>query len=322
MPRYLCLLLIFCLWACQSEEKPEQGADSGGAAKQLNLPAKADNRASLPAAPDFRRETPPTPAEIEHADRIIAYSNRLQADLSRGYYSQAESMLANSRSYLADWRQPAKLKSVPKSQLMPEAALFSEREARDMQAGFAGMDKALNALFGHYANLDKYAADANIRDDGKLGRQLASQIRASYANFAASRRSLLAIVQKKAAEAEKILLYEHPLQRQIIVGNQIFAQFSEMAHLLAADTPEPELIAACRQNIETLIAIGAKPPFPAKPGLERLYRAFLKQAGAYCKLVGQNTDFSGQQRRELNKAAQASAEVWNEFVKEANQGGI
>lgn len=324
MSKILILLAALFLCACDTDEDQTQASSKPEFAQGDNSVAltKSSNAESAQLSPQAQNETTPPSAEAtKRADKILAYINRGQASLDSGFYSLADRLQANSHTYLQTWRLPARPKPSKKPDLKPEEGLFNETEAGIITTSLANMDKALNALIGHYLNLEKYVANNTIRDDGKQGLQLARQIDLAHADFIAARRSWLGAVEDNAAEAEKILLYNHPLQRQILAGNAIFNQFREIAHILASASPQSELLAACRANIANLAASAAMPPFLARPALERLFRAFLHTVNAYLTNFdrGLNEGFHMPQRKELNVAAQTCANAWNEFVKEANK---
>lgn len=312
MNRFLFLLLAILLAGCESGPQPGDAARETASITQSNEQKQA-------AEPEMQIPEP-EPEALARADRIIAYSNRAHEALEKGHYSLADRLYENSRRYLENWSLPATTRKLPRFNLKPEEGLFDEKDARLVTEGLLGMDRSLADLLGHYANLEKYVANPEIRDDGKQGRALAARIRTAHESFIAARRTWLEIVQARAAEAQELLLYRHPLQRQIMAGNDIFAQIGEVTHLLGSGSPQTELLRACRQNIEDLIALGAKPPFPARPALERLYRAFLKQAQQYLTSLerGLAEGFYQVQKKELNLAGQNCAAAWNLFAREAN----
>lgn len=308
MLRLILLIFCFCLCACNdvSDNKPESVDQSG-----LDT-ANSDSA--------LESERAPTPEKVVKADKMIAYSNQAHEFLESGSYKLADIFHANSQNYLHTFRLPARPKITRKAAPRPDNGVFDEAEANLVAKGLAGMDKAMDNLLGNYANLEKYIADKSIRDDGKQGEELVTKISKAHADFIAARDTWLDIVQKRAAEAEQVLLYQHPLKRQIMAGSAIFRRFEEVAQLLAAKDANPDLINACRQNIERLVREGAKPPFPAKPVLERLYRAFLKTVDAYLVQLdsGLMGGFYKPQISALNSASQACTRAWNEFVKTAN----
>ena len=172
-----------------------------------------------------------------------------------------------------------------------------------------------------YRLLEKYVADESIQDNGVKGKALAAEILKEHAAFIVARDAYMAIVEGEAAPAEDILLRNHPLKRQIQAAERIFAVFGKTATLLTPGKPDRDALKAQRDELAAAIADGGRPPFMAAPELERLYRAFLKQAGGYAQLFDQGLEeeFYVPVRFEMNKAALASRAAYNDFVKVANQ---
>lgn len=310
-------LLLLALLLCGCNDDSRAPSDNGG----------AEVRAPISQRPGAQQEEkPPSPEEVAAAEKITAFANRVTQYLEHGFYSLADVFHANTQAYLKTFRLPARpdVGQRRPDALQPEAGLFNEQEARDLTAGWQAMDKALSALLGHYANLEKYVADRNIRDDGALGRELAERIELAHGQFIGARRSFLAIVQKAAGEAQRALLYNHPLARQILAAENIFAQMREAGDILASGSAEPELLRAICANIRAEMELGARPPFPAAPNLERLYRNYLKAVGSYAGALEQGSEEGMRQfqRREISESARASILAWNEFAKEANESAI
>lgn len=310
-PMLRALLLIALLCGCESD------ADKTG-----NLAVSAEVRAPISQKSELPSPSPPTPEARIAAEKLTAFANRAGQYLEHGFYSLADVFQANTQSYLKTFRLPSRPERGPRlpDALKPEAGLFDEQEAKDLTAGWQSMDRAFDALLGHYSNLEKYVADWNIRDDGKLGNDLAARIAESHAQFVKARHSWLNIVHARASEAQHILLYNHPLERQILAGENIFAQIREANDILASGTFDAQLLKTICAIIRAQIDVGARPPFPARPGLERLYRGFLKSASAYATSLEQGSEegIRDFQRRELVEGARACALAWNEFAKEAN----
>lgn len=326
MYRLLLCLTVILVCACSSSDNNED-SEKEKAASEITAPAaslgKQEMAATSHAAQADQRPSAPAPEELDRADRIIAYNNRVNDELDNGFYSLGNTFYGNSRRYTQTWQLPARPRTRKRADLTPEKGLFDEAEAALITTGLKRMDKALDSLLGHYADLEKYAADDRIRDDGKLGLKLGAQIKKDHGAFITARESWLEIVRKRAAEAEKIVLYDDPLQRQIIAANMILNQLREVNNILASGSSEPDLLRACGQNIVTAIDEGGRPPFPARPAQERLYRAFLKSASAYRDLLemAANEGFHQTQLRQIHDGARACANAWNEFVKETNSRG-
>lgn len=309
MFRIFILFLAFMLPACDNAGNENQAAPDLAA-------SKSDPQADKPAP------AAPTTEELDLADKIVAFANRAKEALDNGHYSLPDVLAANTRHYQQTWRLPARPKRPERNDyiFMPPEGLFNEQEAVDLQKAFAGMDKAMNNLFGHYANLEKYVADQTIRDDGKKGKDLSDRIEKAHTQYMAARKTWLEIVNKRAMAAEKILLAGHPLERQMQAALNILAQFREVSSILASGSPQQQMLAACRQIIQEQMALGAKPPFPASPRLERPYREFLKQVEDYVTKLstGIAEGFHSLQTRQLNDALARCQKSYNEFVEAAN----
>lgn len=307
------LLLIALLCGCDRDaDRSAQG--TGGAEVRAPISQKVGE---LPPP------ATPTPEARGAAEKLTAFANRAGHYLEHGFYSLADVFHANSQAYLNTFRLPPRPDVGPRTPeaLKPEAGLFDEQEAKDLTTGWQGMDRAFEALLGHYASLEKYVADRNIRDDGKLGNDLVAKIASDYGQFVKARHSWLSIVQRRASEAQHILLYNHPLERQIFAGENIFAQIREANDILASGKFDAALLQTICAIIRAQIEVGARPPFPAKPALERVYRGFLKAAAVYADNLehGSAEGIRSYQRREVAESARACAHAWNEFAKEANQ---
>lgn len=183
------------------------------------------------------------------------------------------------------------------------------------------MDKSLDAMLADYKALEKYVRDDSIRDDGAQGKKLAASLGAAHATFMAARDSYLEVVEARAAQAEDVLLRDHPLQRQIVAAEKIFSLFRKAAGLLGPEKPDKEALEQLRQELESAIALAGRPPFPASPELERVYRAFLKEAALFPQGLarGLSEGFYSPLRRDLNSIVGRSREAYNAFARAANQ---
>lgn len=302
------LALAIFLAACDSQEATPKKAAVDAVPLEKAQPA--------PAAPAMDE------AELAKADSLVQFANRARQSLDAGYYSLADKLAANTQVYLHTYSLPKRPVAPGRSPALfkAEKGMFDEQEEADLARAYNGMDKALTAILGHYANLEKYVADRSIRDDGKLGRQLADKIAGEHASFLAARKSWLAIVDRRAAQAEDMFIAAHPLARQIRAARDIFTQFAEITVLLSQAEPQRELLAACRDNLRELAGLAGRPPFPARPALERLYRQFLKEVARYIDIMdtGVSSGFYRRQRQELNVAQLRCQKSYNEFVTAAN----
>lgn len=309
------LALLLC--ACVDQDESHKRAPAERPASQQSAPAINLAPAAIPVQDEGLQ---PDAATLARADRILAYHNQVQSVLTRG--SQAGAIMAGAQAYLSTWRLPRQLFKGKRNNVpAPPKGVFSDAEADAITAAMKDMDKALAGMLGHYTELEKYVADPAIRDDGKLGKELVRNIVSGHAQYLKARESWLTIVEKAAQQAETALLYGHPLKRQILAAQGMFAQLREVGNLVASGDPEKELLEACAQNIKNLLASAASPPFAAKPSLERYYRNFLKQVQIYVQILerGIKEGFHAVQKRELNAAAEASRRMYNRFASNVNE---
>lgn len=289
----------------------------------LLLPSCSDNAEKEPpakAAPVVRTVEDPRPsdARLARADAVLAYHNRVQTMLGQGML--ADRIHANTLIYDATWRLPVRQKGSRPLELAPPQGLFDEEEATALTQALQGMDRALNNMLGHYANLEKYVLNPAINDDGKLGRELSKKIYAAHAQYLAARKSWLEIVDRRAREAEQLILQDHPLKRQILAARDIFSQFGEVASIIASGGTDRQLLNNMAENIRAICQKAGEPPFTGVPNLERLYRAFLKRVEEYCRILkrGVTEGLHDHQRMEINAAQEMARRAYNEFARAAN----
>lgn len=330
----LVLGLALLLTACESgkkeaekAEKPELQSASGAAAAGASTAAASKAESATTGHEPQDAGPPPSQAELDRADRLVAFSNAASTALASGRYAQADVLMAYSKYYLAEW-QLAKRPAVNPDEdeilarrLVPPVGLFTPEQTKKMAASVQEMNKAIASMRADYRSLEKYVEDALVQDDGVKGKYLAAGIAKAHASFVAARDAFMQVVEAEAAPAEDLLLRNHPLKRQIQAAEHIFAVFGKAASLLAPEKPDREALLAQRQRLAEALADGGRPPFMAAPDLERRYRGFLKQAESYAELFdkGLEEEFYAPLRFELNKAAVASRTAYNDFVRDANQ---
>ena len=320
----LVLGLALLLSGCESGKKEAEQAD-----KPKVESAAAASKAEAPAVEQSSEQTSPapSPADLDRADRLVAFSNAASMALAAGRYAQADVLMAYTKYYLAEW-QLAKRPAINPDEdeilarrLAPPVGLFTPEQTKKMTASVQEMNKAIASMRADYRTLEKYVEDALLQDDGTKGKSLGAGIARAHAAFVVARDAYMQIVEAEAAPAEDILLSNHPLKRQIQAAEHIFAVFGKVASLLAPDKPDREALQAQRQKLAAALADGGRPPFMAAPDLERRYRGFLKQAEIYAELFDQglNEEFYAPLRFEMNKTAVASRTAYNDFVRDANK---
>ena len=320
----LVLGLALLLTACESGKKEAEQAE-----KPKVESAAATSKAEAPVVPQPPEQTSPapSPADLDRADRLVAFSNAASMALAAGRYAQADVLMAYTKYYLAEW-QLAKRPAINPDEdeilarrLVPPVGLFTPEQTKKMAASVQEMNKAIASMRADYRTLEKYVEDALLQDNGVKGKALGAGIARAHAAFVVARDAYMQIVEAEAAPAEDILLSNHPLKRQIQAAERIFAVFGKVASLLAPDRPDREALQAQRQDLAAALADGGRPPFMAAPDLERRYRGFLKQAESYAELFDQglNEEFYAPLRFEMNKTAVASRTAYNDFVRDANK---
>lgn len=330
------LVLLCCFWlalaltACGSGDEDKAGKTAGESAPAASaepsaapslVPEAAETAPAVPAS-----LPPATPEEKARADRMVDFYNTAAAALSGGWYGLPDVLLNNARAYLEDWRLAARpavrgARGDAARGLAPAKGLFPAATEAQLAQWVRDMDKALDAMLADYKSLERYVKDDSVIDDGVRGKKLVESLGASHAVFMAARDSYLEIVEARAAQAEEVLLRDHPLQRQIVAAEKIFSLFRKAAGLLGPEKPDKEALEKLRRELESVLAKAGRPPFPASPELERSYRAFLKEAALFPEGLarGLAEGFYSPLRRDLNSIADRSREAYNAFARAANQ---
>lgn len=146
--------------------------------------------------------------------------------------------------------------------------------------GVTEMSKALETMLADYKALEKYVADHTIKDDGAQGKKLVQSLRSAHTTFMAARKSFLETVEARAAQAEDLLLWEHPLKRQIVEARKIFSLFRQAGDLLAPEEPDNAALEQLRGQLEASLHVAGQPPFPAAPAGGAGLSCFSQRSGA------------------------------------------
>ena len=319
---FVCLGVL-CLAACDSGKKEEASAPS--AKKEQAQPVPEKSTAALDAGSLPKEQgPPPTQAQLAEADAVVAYYNMVATSLVAPYFAQADGIVNNVRSYLEEWklapRQDVGNDKAAIARLAVPKGMFSEDESRALAQWASDMSKCINSMRADYRALEIYVKDQDIRDDGVKGAALTASIEKSHEKFMAAREGYLGMVEARAAAAEEVLLYGHPLKRQILEARKVFGLFSRTAGLLAAQKPDHEALEQVMDKLDASLSNAGRPPFPAAPDVERAYRNFLKKGTEFKVALakGLAEGFYKPVREELNGAALASRQAYNAFARTVN----
>lgn len=275
------------------------------------------------AGQSFSAETENT-REEKLADRAIEFANSAQAAFGNGYFHAPEKLATEVRRYRDSWRVRKVASPTGRAgalaRLKPPKGVFSPEEEKDLTRALDGMDKALTDMLAGFRELEKYVADHTVIDDGKKGLDLCAKMDAAYDKFHKARDAWLGVVEKRAAAAEELSLSGHPLRRQIACAQKIFAQTRLAAELCGKEALDRKALVAVAGETRNLAAEGGKPPFPARPSLERRYREFLNGVNAWLKtldeIILEGAD--GGRRAALARAQKNCGDAYNLFVREVN----
>lgn len=274
------------------------------------------------AAPENTQ--PPSPEERAHAVNMLDFCNKATASLNNGWLGQGDVLAFFARVYLGEWQlpmlKPRKGKEAVSKRLVPPDGLFEAAEKTQLATNVDTMLKYVDTMLADYRSLAEYVMDPEIVDNGKKGKSLAASIQKSHASFAVARDAYLKLLRDRAAEAENVFLYEHPLKRQIVGARHVFALFAQMAGVLGLDKVDRDRLLALQAELEKEIATAGAPPFPAKPHMERPFRDFVRGAERFAELSqrGLDSGYDNELKRALNEAMVECRETYNAFVRVAN----
>lgn len=308
------LIIGFGLTACDSTE-PENTV------QPTARPAEAQSEAPKPPPPP-----PVTEEEKARANLLLGFYNRAVHGLDSGYLGVPAKISRNLEYYRTNWALPDKIEVPPKdlSVMTPPKGIFSEAEEKVMAAAANDMEKAVKAMLDFYRKLELYVDNPAIQDDGKQGQELLGQLDGQNIKYMAARKTWLDTVETRTAAAEEALLQDHPLARQISASRNILQTIEVLANLLKANSLHRQDLGMLIQTLEVNIENGAKPPFQAPPGLERLYREFLRSVQD-CVNILKRCEAEGifsYQRRELGRALNSCQTAYNAFAAALNGSSI
>lgn len=317
----LAIIIAVAFSGCDSEPVPQKSPD----AAEVNQPAGGEpdlfkEKDSVAEKARPRREL--SGEEKIALSQLLYFSNNADREFSEGYYAIPDALHALASSYRTTFLLPRGIRLPERTgkPLQPPRGVFPTEEEKILAKSLEDMDRALEAVISHYRSLEKYVADENIVDNGKLGRQIVSQIEKQHGKFLEARKRWRAIVARYSQQAETALLQGHPLERQILAAGRIFGLMRQADESLAANNQNRENLTEIAQNISSLIDEGAKPPFAAAPALERLYRDFLKNCRQYVVTFnrGVQEGFFRRQKTELVMAEKNCRDSYNLFARQMN----
>ncbi len=317
----LVCLGVLSLAACESDKKEEASASS--AKTEQAQPAPAETAADTGNLPK-EQGPPPTQEQLAAADAVVAYYNVVATTFADPYFAQADVMMGNVRYYLHEWllapRPAGGDGKAVSARLAPPSGMFTEDESRALAQWVADMNQSIDSMRADYRALERYVNDQSIRDDGVKGEALTNSIAKSHERFMAARDGYMGTIEARASSVEEVLLYGHPLKRQILEARKIFGLFSRTAGLLVAQQPDREGLEQVVAKLDASLKDAGRPPFPASPDVERVYREFLKQGTAFKDALAQGLaeGFYNPVREDLNSAAEGSRQAYNDFVRAAN----
>lgn len=319
----LVCLGVLSLAACESDKKEETSASSAKTEQTQPASAEANAAADTGNLPK-EQGPPPTQAQLDEADAVVAYYNVVATTFADPYFAQADEMMGNVRYYLHEWllapRPAGGDGKAVSARLAAPKGMFSEDESRALAQWVADMNQSIDSMRADYRALERYVNDKSIRDDGVKGAALTTSIEKSHERFMAARDGYMGMVEARASAVEEVLLYGHPLKRQILEARNIFGLFSRTAGLLVAQKPDREALEQMVAKLDASLNKAGQPPFPAAPDVEHAYREFLKQGTEFKDALakGLTEGFYNPVRESLNSAAQGSRQAYNDFARAAN----
>ncbi|MBO4369291.1 MAG: hypothetical protein J5803_04250 [Desulfovibrio sp.] len=275
---------------------------------------------------DEKRTIVPSEEEKKRASMLLSFYNQAENAFDSNWFKQADLIAFFVRIYLGEWQLPLlpekktnRSKSI--QELTPPKGLFSETISEDLKKTVATMADELAGMRTQYAALLGYVQDASLCDEGRKGKELASQLTKAYGRFSQQRQHYFQILEKETAEAEALFIAEMPLRRQIIAAKHIFKLFRSLSLLLGEEVPCRPVIMQEAENLAALVDYASLPPFKGTPAQERLYRNFLKKVYSYCEDLtrGIREGFFPHVRKLLNDDLANVRSAYNAFVERINK---
>lgn len=326
---YLCAALfcapLFCVSCDSSNNMENSGQKEKTTIRQTQESVQSDKNKTAALV-----LVSPSSMNTRKAQDILEFHNTAIKSLESGYNQLALHIVKNSRHYLQNWNLPDQIKPADKDLqkikqvLTPDKAIFDDEEEILLTEALDNMDKALRNMFENFRKLEKYIDDDSILDEGKLGKELTDKIFKGNDEYLAARNSYLEKIEDAAYRAESSLLENEPLQRQILAARQLFVLINQTANLNNAESLTRDDLGEIYKAMQNAWQEGDRPPFPAAPNLERLYRAFLKHVQKFMDIL-QLTQQEGMfnfQKKELISQANLCKKAYNSFAEGANSSSV
>ena len=313
----LCFMLA--LSACGGDEEKSASGSAGVADAAESSDRGAGEKVRVWALSE--PGPAPAPEELAKAQRMVDYANladRTMAGLCGRYtdfFKLGLAEYASSFSTLGfgvDKPQASCLKKA----LSPSGDLFPDEERARAVKDLETMDALREEMSKEYEALRAYVKDGDLVDDGKKGRQHVKRIETLLAQYADSLEDYQALVDGAAAEAQDVMLKEHPLRDHVRLATDIVSVIRKVAERIALRDPDPGWLDVPMANLDEEIELAWRLPFPVAGETEMHYRQFLKAARGLVELMrqGQIESFRPEVRQAMNERWSVCLAEYNAFV--------
>lgn len=331
LPRLLPVLLValaLSLSACGSDEEKagqDQGAEAGKTAQDAgDKKDKGRDRDEGEVLRVYALSEPgpaPSAEELAHAQRVVDYANLADKAFNGlcGRYVDffklglAEYALTFSTlSFGVDKPSATCLKKA----LAPSRDLLPEEERAKIVKDLETMDALREGMHKDYESLRAYVRDVEVVDDGKKGKAIVGKIEKALSGYADALESYQALVDKAAAEAQDVMLRDHPLRDHVRLATHMISIFRKIAERIALHDPDPGWLDEPFAKLDEEIGTAERLPFPVAGVVEMHYRQFLKAARNLLAVMreGQLESFHPEVRQGINAQWNACRVEYNAFV--------
>lgn len=325
LPRLLPVLLLgfmLALSACGSEEEKGEsgrGAEAGQTAGDAGGAAEDEGEVRVYAL----SEPGPTPTaeELAHAQRVVDYANladRTFTELCGRYpdffkLGAAEYRRTYSTLSFGVNRPGA---SCLKKALEPAEDLLPAEERERVVKALELMDALREDMHKDYEALRAYVKDVDLVDDGKKGQELLGRIERALGQYADALEACQGLVDRAAAEAQDVMLRDHPLRDHVYLATDMIAVFRKIAERIALHDPDPGWLDEPFARLDEEMDRAERIPSPMAGVVEMHYRQFLKAARNLLAVMreGQLESFHPEIRQGINAQWNACRAEYNAFV--------